>query len=224
MATPVFPAHIFNPGAVRSNIERKTLSGGTSLSGVEDSVIIDGGGRWIIEYSGIGLDGPAALKRWDAWNGYLNAGTADVLVPFVSIETAPRPAFGRGYMPPSNLYTDDPLFPTVVQFTSPYIIATVAASAPLRATTVRIAMVRGGEITGGERVSFGDRGYRIRRKLGPDTYQIEPPLRAPVAAGAEANFDWPVVRCRAVPGEDWSPMIEMGRYADTSIKFVEVVN
>ena len=225
MATPIFPAHIFNPGTVRADIERKTLSGGTSLSGVEDTVIIDGGGRWNIEYGGISLtteDG--TVKFWSAWNGFLNAGTADVLVPFLSLESAPRPALGRGLMPPSDLYTDDLLFPTVTQFMSPYIVATVAADAPLRATTVRIAMLRGSDITGGEHVSFGDRGYRIRRKVGDDTYQIEPPLRAPITQGMDANFDWPVTRCRAVPGEDWSPAIEMGRFADTSIKFVEVVS
>lgn len=225
MATPIFPAHLFNPGTVRSYIERKTLSGGTSLSGVEDTVIIDGGGRWVIEYGDISLstsDGTA--KAWDAWNGFLNAGTADVLVPFVTLETAPRPALGTGLMPPSDLYTDDPVFPTTAQFMSPYIVATVAQAAPLRSTTVRIAMMRGAEITGGERVSFGDRGYRIRRKVGVDTYQIEPPLRAPITQGMDANFDWPVTRCRAVPGEDWSPAIEMGLFADTAIKFVEVVS
>jgi hypothetical protein len=224
MATPIFPAHLFNPNGVRSYIERKTLSGGTSLSGVEDTVIIDGGGRWRIEYTDIGLDDPTALKRWDAWNGYLNAGTADVLVPMLSLETAPRPAFGRGLMPPSDLFTNDPLFPTITQFQSPYIVATVTEAAPLRATTVNIALSRGSEITGGEKVSFGDRGYRIRRPLGGDAYQIEPPLRAAVPAGTDANFDWPVVRCRAVPGEDWSPAVEMGRFADTAISFVEVVN
>jgi len=223
MATPIFPAHLFCPSGVRSYIERKVLSGGTSLSGVEDQVIIDGGGRWSIEYSDISLNSPAEIKDWEAWNGYLNAGTAPVLVPMLSLETAPRPAYGaRGLMPPSDLYTDDPLFPTVTRFQAPYIVATVLESAQLRATTVKIAMVRGAPITGGERVSFGNRGYRIRRRIAADTYQIEPPLRAPVNAGTDANFDWPVTLCLAVPGEDWTPMIELGQYADASIKFVEV--
>ena len=224
MATPVFPAHLFSPNRVRSYIERKALSGGTSLSGVEDTVIIDGGGRWRIDYGDIALDDESALRAWDAWNGYLNAGTADVLVPVLSLETAPRPVLGQGFMPPSDLYADDPLFPTVVRFQAPYIVAQVAAAAPLRATMIRITMQRGAPIRGGERVSFGDRGYRIRRKVGDDVYQIEPPLRAPIAAGTAANFDWPVVRCRAVPGEDWTPMVEMGRFAEASISFVEVVN
>lgn len=220
---PIFPAHVFNPNSVRSYIERKTLSGGTSLSGVEDTVLTDGGGRWVIELSDIALDTPRQIRSWDSWNGYLNAGTADVLVPFVSIETAPRPALGRGYMPPSDIYANDPLYPTIVRFQAPYIIAKLAESAPLRATTLRITMQHGAPIEGGERFSLGERGYRIRRKLSDGLFQIEPPLREAVTAGTEVNFDWPVVRCRAVPAEDWSPAIEIGTYADASIRFVEVL-
>lgn len=224
MPTPIFPAHIFNPGSVRTYIERRTLSGGVSLSGEEDQVIIDGGGRWVIEYADIGLDTPAELRAWDAWTGKLNAGTAEVLVPLLSIETAPRPALGQGFMTPSDLYTNDVLFPTEVRFQAPYIVAVLAESAALRATTLRITMQRGAPIMGGEKFSLGDRGYRIAERLGDDRYRIEPPLRASVTAGDPVNFDWPVVRCRGMTSEDEAaaPVI-LGRYSDAAIRFAEVV-
>lgn len=223
MATPVFPAHVFNPNSVRSYIERKALSGGVSLSGVEDTVITDGGGRWVIEYGDIGLDDPRSIRFWESWNGYLNAGAADVLVPMVSIATAPRPALGTELMQPSDIYANDLLFPTEVRYQAPYIVAQTSTSSPLRATTLAITMQRGAPIEGGERFSIGDRGYRIRRKISEGVFQIEPPLREAVPANTVVNFDWPVVRCRAVPAEDWTPAIEIGLYADASIRFVEVL-
>lgn len=217
----IFPAHLFNPTSVQAKIARATVSGGTSLSGEEDHVITDGGGRWEISYDGISLDDPDALAAWETWNGYLAAGTVDVLVPLLSLETAPRPAIGKQRMPPSALASDDPLFPTAVGFAAPYIIATIAADAALRATTIRIAMTRGAPIRGGEKFSIARRAYRIARKIGDDTFKIEPPLRDPIYAGAAVNFDWPVVQCRSAPGEDWSPVVDLGLYADTTIRFVE---
>lgn len=217
----IFPAHLFNPGKVRASIARSTLSGGTSLTGDEDHVITDGGGRWEITYEEIGLDTPELIRAWEVWNGYLAAGTVQVKVPVLSLETAPRPMQGRRPMPPSALATDDPLFPTSVAFAAPYIVATVAANAALRATTLEIVVTRGAPLAGGEKFEIAGRAHRIARRIDDSHFIIEPPLRAAVTAGTAVNFDWPCVICTAAPGEDWSPAIEFGQFADTSIRFVE---
>lgn len=218
----VFPAHIFNPTKVRAVIERKSVSGGVSLSGVEDTMLTDGGGRWVISFSGISLDSPEALNAWEAWNGYLAGGNADVLVPVLSVSTAPRPALGKGFADPSDIWADHHLFPTQVRFAAPYIEASVTAGAALRATSLGISVARGSPIRGGEKVGIGDRVHRIGRETSPGTFSVEPPLRAAVSAGTVANFDWPVVKCRSVPGQDWSADVEFGQFADVEITFVEV--
>lgn len=220
MALHVFPAHLFCPGKVKTRIVRSTVSGGTSLSGVEDTLLTDGGGRWEITFSDMSLDGHL-INFWEAWNGHLAAGTQDVLVPMLSLDLAPLPQIGRRIMEPSDLTWDDELFPTYVRFAAPYIEAIAAEAAPLRATQIRISMLRGAPVRGGEKFGHEGRGYRIGKRLGPDTWAIEPPLRTAISAGAPLNFDWPVVKCRAVAGEDWSPEVELGQYADTSITFLE---
>lgn len=218
----VFPAHLWCPETVRARIERATLSGGTNLVGGEDTIITDGGGRWEISYGGISLEGEFN-NFWEAWNGHLAAGTQDVLVPLLSLETAPLPRIGRRVMQPSDLAYDDLVFPTFVRFAAPYIEAYAVGTAPLRATSLNINMVRGAALKGGEKFSVGFRAYRIGRRLTGNTWSIEPPLREPIAAGASLNFDWPVVRCRSVPGEDFSPDLQFGRFSEAEIRFVEQV-
>lgn len=218
----IFPTHLFNPSKVRTVIERKTLSGGVSLSGIEDTVITDGGGRWVITYSEIPLDDPEMQRFWEAWNGHLNGGNTDILVPMVSIETAPRPAQGKGFAMPSDIWADHHLFPTQVRFAAPYIEATATVSAALRATSIAITIARGSSLRGGEKFSVGERAYRIGKETSPGVFSIEPPLREPILAGTAINFDWPVVKCRSVPGQDWSVDVEYGRFGDAEITFAEV--
>jgi hypothetical protein len=79
----------------------------------------------------------------------------------------------------------------------------------------------GAPLSGGERFSVGERGYRVIRALGSGQYHIEPPLREAVTAGASVNFDWPAVKCRVAPGESFAPTLRIGRYGDASIRFLE---
>lgn len=217
----VFPAHLLHPEEVTVRIVESVISGGTSLSGEEDVVATDGGGRWEIVYSGIQLDTPTLNRLWEAWEGHLGRGTVYCLVPTVSIDTAPIGSMGTGLMPVSAIVADDPVFPTSVAYSAPVVIATIAAGAALRATTLFIAVTRGAPLVGGERFSIGQRAYKVVRPLGGGQFQIEPPLREAVAAGASCNFDWPVVKARSAPGESWSTTLRIGRFGEASIRFLE---
>lgn len=219
----IFPAHIFNPDSVQARVVQNTISGGVALSGEEDVIATDGGGRWEITYSGIALDTPALLRAWEAWLDHLAGGTVEVLVPALSLETAPRPYLGKFPSQPSALRADDPVFPTQVHFAEPYIVASVGASASLRATQLAINVIRGAPIEGGERFSIDGRAHRIGRNLGGNLWKTSPPLREPVSNGTPVNFDWPLLKCRAAPGEDFSAPIEFGRFAEAQIRFVEAI-
>lgn len=217
----VFPAHIFNPKQITARIVESVISGGTAISGEEDVISTDGGGRWEIAFSGIDLRTPAQIKAWEAWEGYLARGATDCLVPLLSIGHANRSSDGLRFMAVSRLVANDPVFPTSVAYSAPAIIATFAAAAPLRATQVSISVAKGADLVGGEKFSAAGRGYRIVRPLGGGLFQIEPPLRQSVGAGEAVTFDYPLLKCRSAPGESWSPTLSFGRSGEASIRFLE---
>ena len=221
MTLPIFPVQLFRPKAVNARPVVSTISGGTSLSGIEDVIATDGGGRWVVEYSDIQLRTPEQLRAWSAWAGYLAGGTVECLVPIVSLATGPRPFAWDGPARVSKLVADDPVFPQSVAYSIPQIQAVLATDIPLRGTLVAINLISRGEITGGEKFSIAGNGFRVVRETAPGVYQVTPPARQALEAGADVNFDWPVVRCRLQPNFDMEAAINMGRFMSPSITFVE---
>ncbi|PZR42788.1 MAG: hypothetical protein DI537_62450 [Stutzerimonas stutzeri] len=225
MALPIFPAHRFNPATVQADIVAQVISGGQALSGDEEVIQTDGGGRWQIAYTDIDLDDRAMRRFWNQWTSFIAGGAEVFLVPLLSLEDAPRPFGGEGLLDPSDIADDGSAFPESVAFASPYIVARVAADAALRATTLQIEVTQGARIVGGETFSVGERAYRIERVLSSAgdtaTCRIKPPLRASVAVDNLVNFDWPVVRCRGVVGQDLGADVLNGQFATVAISFVE---
>lgn len=217
----IWPAHIFNPTEITARIVESVISGGTALSGEEDVISTDGGGRWEISFGGITLRSPHQIKVWEAWEGHLKRGAVDCLVPLLSLGHANRSSHGRGLMPVSKLVCDDPIFPTSAEYSTPAIVAHLIGSAPLRATRIRIVVDHGAPLQGGEKFSVGGRAHSVVRPLGNDEFQIDPPLRDPLPGGAALVFDYPLVKCRAAPGESWSPTLSFGRRGDAQIRFLE---
>lgn len=223
MALPIFPAHIFRHGSVKADPRPSLISGGVSLSGIEDVIETDRGGPWQITMSGINLRTPQTLRLWDMWTSFMPGRV--FLVPLLSVGTSPRPSAGGGLARPSALQANDPNFPTQVRYAAPYIVAQTDGNAALGATEVTINVIQGARIQGGERMSIGERAFKIERVLSGSaqqaTVRVHPPARAAIGAGAAVNFEWPVVRCRLVVGQDLAPDVSFGRRAEVSISFVE---
>ncbi|WP_333571303.1 hypothetical protein [Sphingomonas sp.] len=222
---PIFPAHIFCPETVTAGVMADVVSGGTSLAGEQDVIEADGGGRWMITMSGIALDDPYTQRLWKAWMAKLAGGATPVLVPLLSVATGPRPIAGNGFATPSDLYANDDYFPTEVRFASPHIIATITVPVALRATTMQITVSQGGQIQPGMDFAAGVHAYTVEEVVSRSglsaTVRTVPPAREAITSGAAANFDWPCVVCRLVPGQSLAAQIVSGLYADTEIQFVE---
>lgn len=216
----IFPVHRLRPEGIKADVVAQVISGGTALNGEEDVIQTDGGGRWQITFSGISLNTIDRQRLWDAWTSHLAGGARQVLVPIYSLRTAPRPVAGNGAMRPSNLLDDDPVFPSSVSFASPYIIAATTAAAALRATTISIAVTQGAALRPGMRCGIGNRSYKIENVSGANC-TITPPLREPIAEATPVIFDWPVVQCTAVVGQDLAPDMRWGRQGSIGISFVE---
>lgn len=220
---PIFPAHLFNPQAIKADVKATEISGGTALNGDETTILTDGGGRWGITYSGISLRTPRLLRLWNMWSSHM-PGRA-FFVPLVSLHTAPRPIAGGSLARPSAIEANDDDFPTSVRYAAPYISAHLALGYAVRATQMSITVAQGARIEGGERLSVAGRAFTIERVLSRDgqtaVVTVSPPARAAASTGDEVNFEWPVVQCKLVPGQDLAPDLAFGQRAQVAISFVE---
>lgn len=222
----IVPAHVFTPDPVQAGIAERVISGGTAINGEETVIQPDGGGRWEITWGEIDLDDRYRQRLWDAWQAEFAGGANRVLVPVLSLDTAPHPIAAGGLMTPSDIVADDDWFPTEVGFSSPYIEAETVGAAPLRATEITINVTRGARLTPGMTFGIGKtRAHKIRRITSVTgqvaTCIISPPLRAPVDDATPLNFDWPTVQCRAVIGQNLIPNISLGLHGTISVQFVE---
>lgn len=221
----VFPTHLFNPQTVKPDVVGRVVSGGVALSGEEDVVATDGGGRVRVDYSGIVLRDPTKLRAWNAWNAHLKSGVVACYVPLVSIATAPRPWAGSAPRPVFDIGGDDPMFPTEVAYRARSIAAATVGDVALRATEITIVITSGSPVQGGEWFSINGRGHRIERVTARDgmeaTVAIEPPTREAIDDGTAIEFEWPVVKARLVIGTDLGQAIQLSRRSEQSISFVE---
>lgn len=221
----ILPLHRFNPGTFSADIVGKVISGGTALNGEETVIQTDGGGRWEGVLGDIDLDDPDTQRCWEAWTSHLQGGARPFLMPVPLLDIAPAPSSGAGFLDPSNIEADDDDFPTSVGFASPWIEAEIVGDAALRATTITINVTRGSRLKNGMRFGVGgNRSHKIERITARDGQQatciISAPLREAVEDGAPLNFDWPLVQCRAVIGQNLSPTFSLS-YATVALSFVE---
>ena len=219
----IFPVHLLAPREVARYLERQVLSGGTALSGDEDVIEVDGGGRWIVQYEGVQLVDAEQARVWEAWNEYLSGGVNTCLVPLLSFATGPRPSTRLGGPKrPSDLYYDDREWPTELRYAARDHEAEFTSLAALRDTVVGLTVTRGPEISSGQLFSYGGgRLHRVVRPNGGGAFSILPPLREAAAAGAPVSFDFPLVRARMAPSENFAIGLERGRQGEVSVKFVE---
>ncbi|WP_294260817.1 hypothetical protein [uncultured Sphingomonas sp.] len=222
---PIFPAHLLNPDSVTPRLDRRTISGGVALSGDEDVIATDGGGRVVVEYGDMASDDPAMQRLLNQWDGYLAGGAALCLVPIVSFATAPRVWHGNAPRPSFAIAANDPVFPTSVAFQVRTIAAVNVGATALRATTISIRVDAGSPIVGGEWFGTGERVHSIVRVVSRSgstaVCQIRPPLRAALPDGAPLEFEWPVVKARVTPGASLVPQLAYGMFGDVGAVFRE---
>ncbi|TKD50229.1 hypothetical protein [Sphingomonas baiyangensis] len=221
----VLPTHLLNPDDVTVRVDRRTVSGGVALSGSEDAIETDGGGRVVVTYGNMAGDTPALERLLNAWDSYLAGGAVACLVPLVTLRTAPRLWIGGKPKPAPDFAGNDPIFPTAVGYRVRTIEAETVGDAALRATTLTIRMVRGSPVLGGEWFSIGERAHRVERVLSRDGLdyecRINPPLRVAVTDGAAVEFEWPVVKATLAIGGSLIPTLTYGLYGDVGATFVE---
>lgn len=198
-----------------------TLSGGTSLSGIEDVIETSGGGYWVAEFAGADFGGPEDDERaktlaWRALGVALSGGKpADVR--FCDLHH--QPVYGAATTG-EDRYTSRGADAAVLAVIN-------GQGGGLNATTLNIRIASERELIGGERFTlvhptWGARAYEIGTVTpitGGKRISFHPPVRGGVAVGAVLDFD--DVRCRMRRVSDPSNALSGGLYSAPSIAFQE---
>lgn len=212
-----FPTGLFGFLQQEVDIERQTLSGGTSLSGGTDRISADGGGRVFAEFGGGELIDRDKVLAWRALLARLDEGVTPVIVPFC--DHRHQPYGGEGTV----TYGDGTTHSDGTPFVGGGPVAETTADVPLRATTLSFSGVFAQPIIGGEWFSInhagkGWRAYKVRT-VGGSSLTFRPPLREATPAGTFIDFANP--RCLMVQDGRASSALSSRRQTTAAIRFVE---
>lgn len=217
----VFPTCLFAPNGTDAYIERRTISGGTALSGDETLIGTDGGGRIAIEMDDFDLDEPEVAIAWDTIDAWMDGGLRPMIVPFC--DAVHQPAYYYDGVPHSDgaPFSDETLYET------PGSDVTLAVDAPLRSTILQVTItLLNGNPLGWfsiDHPTWRHRTYKVAEIIAQTettaTIRISPPLREATTAGAELDFANP--RCTMRLDGDMRAPRNMGYAEGQPLRFVE---
>ncbi len=216
----VFPTTAFCFSDMEADVERRTMSGGTAISGGEDIIAADGGGRVFVMFGDPYLDEPDMALAYKACASVLKGGVVPVIVPLGDL----RHQFGRDIRVPASL----PWW-TEAEYATGVSGAALSADAALRATTLNLTLtylpgpLRAGMWLSIDHVTMRHRAYQIDDVVSQTATAaqivIGHPLREATLAGRAVELHDP--RCvMRLDGEMRSPS-NMGYATGSAIRFVE---
>ncbi|MEG3086188.1 hypothetical protein [Sphingomonas sp. PB4P5] len=216
----VFPTRLFYFDGANPDIERRTISGGESLSGEEDLIATDGGGRVFVDFTNAYLDEPDEALAWSALGTLLDDGATPIVVPIGDADAQQR---GDITTPVGG----DPWWDEA-DFADGVSGITLSAAAALRATTLVLALdpgeqpVRPGIWFSIKHATYSHRAYKVAEIVSQNsasaTIRIRPPLREATASATQVEFSDP--KCvMHVDGSMQGPRT-LG-FAEGSVRFVE---
>lgn len=220
MATLVFPTGLFGFLSKDIDIERQTLTGGTALSGEQDVVSTDGGGRVFAAFGDGNAVDRSTVLAWRALLTNLEDGVAPIIVPFCDVRHTPYGAMHRVPHSDGTPFSDESLYRGA---DDP--VASTTAPADLRATQIAYTIEAAQPLLGGEWFAIehptkGWRAYRIASIDETDgTLRFRPPLREAVPAGTSLEFAAPRCLMRQEPKSASS--LTTGRASQPAIRFIE---
>ena len=219
----VFPSCTFGIYAKDVDILTARISGGTSLSGIEDTIATDGGGKWYANADDIALHKRDTIMAWRAFVAATGGGVDSFVFPIC--DARHQPTRGKVKVPHSDgtSFSDDTLY------SQGDCTVFVAEGAPLRATTIRLTIQSLGKpLIGGERFTivhptWRERVYQVGRIIDltdtSATIQFHTPLREAVTAGTPVDFNDPRFVAR-IEGQMSAPLTNP-KFASGSIRLVE---
>jgi hypothetical protein len=199
---PTFDPSQFGIQTLDFRVIGAVLSGGKSLSGIEDPISTDGGGFVVADFSGGQLIDRESNLAWRALMAACDNGIASVDVLLCD----------RRHQP--------------VRKNGPAISAAAVSSPALRATSITISASLNRSLLGGEWFSinhptWGHRAYQIATVTPSGSNFVltfRPPLREAVSSGTAIEFSYPTCKMRLASAPSNSTT---GRLGTAAASFVE---
>jgi len=209
----------------------RTISGGRSVSGVQQVGRTDGGGVWMATMDDVQVSTPNQIRAWKAIKARLDGGATPIVMPCREVVTAPWPLVGGVALtdlPSTN--SDDSTLSDDTEYEGSPIQATLAAGADLRATQLLMTFATGGPLLAGETFSIQHQTFSWRRYEvagvtldgdGNSLVTIRPPLREATPAGQWVEFNTPKCVMQLASPDAMDLPLELRTYGKASPKFVE---
>lgn len=209
-----------------------TRSGGRALSGLMPSMRLDGGGYWTAALSDVRVNQTAQVLCWRALTARLDGGAAPFVMEMREPRFPPWPTVSGEVVTEQYQSTnsDGSSCSDGTGYVSDAILASLVEAAPLRSTTIKVAIASGAPLQGGEHLSiqhdtFSHRLYRVGRVTvdgdGNSLVGIRPPLREATAAGTRVEFDYPKCIMKLATQNAMDLPLELRFFGKASPKLVE---
>jgi hypothetical protein len=226
-----FPYSILKMKSFRLDLVGQVISGGVTAAGQQQRVNATGGGLWALQADFQRFDTANQLRAWRVVQYGSQGGVEPVNIAICDLRQAPRPS---GWIPTGSgvPHSDGAPFSDGSLYSSPSIVSTLAASALVRATTIRVTFDGDSVPLGGEffSLAYGDEMNELHVTTGAtlvsgNTYDLTflPPLRAAHDAGEELTWDHPTGTFVLAQADSMSMAIDYGRFGQGQASFVEYI-
>jgi hypothetical protein len=227
MTNLVWPSGLFHcPDPVLRLSGQSQFGGGAIDGGPTQIIDTTAGGFWRVDLDGLHIKGRQNVLALEQWRSLIGSGSQAFILPLYQARSQIA-----GATPTRTIESD--AYPARVSFSaSSYaqsITATITANAALRATTLQITCT---SVIKGGKVSFVDTGGKWRTHElvvkgavsgNNQTFEIRPPLRTAVTAGASVYLSHCFLSAVVEPDSfkiDYHPTTK--NYARASLKMFEV--
>lgn len=228
-----YPSCLIGGAKLQWEIAGMVVGGGQTGSGVMPVTRLDGGGLWKATLSEVVLRTTNHRRTWRALSAIAEGGVQPIIVPVSEIVDAPWPVVaGETIMSFDQVpHSDDALFSDDSGYQSGVIEAVGVGAVALRATSMTMEIIAGGDLGGGEyfAIDHADlrwRLYRIRTAIdnGDGTWDVtfRPPLRAAIEDGVHIEFDQPKCVMRLASSDSMDAVLSRPVfYGRVSVSFIE---
>lgn len=221
-----WPVAVLAPRTVSFDVASRTLAGPSAASGFTQ-VSASSAGIWKATFADVRVATEQHALAWRAIAALLEGRLGSILVPLCrGYQPKPDGAEAAGLWGPVP-HADDAFFGDGSGYVGRVIDVQLTGAIVKGATTASIAINVAGLIQPGQHFSIGERLYRLKSvSYTTDTtasITFTPPAREAASAGDNLEFDDPVVRMRLASDNEMDLPLELRRFANPTVQFLEDV-